>query len=121
MTKLTVLPKLTQDCCCADLLEELETLVEQLDQQEAAKQQAFRRAEAAEKELEAIKADRPQTAVVSALPCLFCPCTMQLIGVGLTSYLLYVLLQRLSSVMTKLASSGRLLYDGLSSDCAFVH
>ena len=64
VTKLTVLLKLTQDCCCAALLEELETLVEQLDQQEAAKQQAFRRAEDAEEELEAIKAERPQTAVV---------------------------------------------------------
>lgn len=50
------------NCCCqkllchAALLEELESFVEQLDQQEAAKQQALRRAEAAEKELKAVQA-----------------------------------------------------------------
>ena len=40
----------------ADLLEELEKLAQQLDQQESAKQQALSRAAAAEKELEAAKA-----------------------------------------------------------------
>ena len=53
--------------CPAVLLEELETLVEQLDVQEAAKQQALRRAEAAEQELEAVKAEMSQAAVVSAV------------------------------------------------------
>lgn len=51
----------------AALLEELETLVEQLDLQEAAKQQALRRAEAAEQELEAVKAEMSQAAAVSAV------------------------------------------------------
>ena len=62
--------KLTRHHWCTALLEELETLVEQLDQQEAAKQQALRRAEAAEKELVALKAERPQMAAVSAGLCL---------------------------------------------------
>lgn len=79
----------TWTCCCAALLEELEALVEQLDQQEAAKQQAFRRAEAAEKELEAVKAERPQTALVSALLVSIMSVHQQLI-VGLASSLLYV-------------------------------
>lgn len=51
------------------MLEELEELAEQLDLQEAVKQQALQRAEAAEKELESIKAERAQTDVVSALLC----------------------------------------------------
>lgn len=55
--------------CPAALLEELEALAEQLDLQEAVKQQALQRAEAAEKELESVKAERAQTAVVSALLC----------------------------------------------------
>lgn len=59
--------KLTQHHWCTALLEELETLVEQLDQQEAAKQQALRQAEAAERELEALKAETPQMAAVSAV------------------------------------------------------
>lgn len=56
--------------CFAALLEELEALAEQLDQQEAAKQLALQRAEAAEKELEYMKADKSQMAMVSALLCL---------------------------------------------------
>lgn len=39
----------------AALLEELESLVEQLDQQEASKKQALDRAEAAERDLETLK------------------------------------------------------------------
>ena len=53
------------DCCAADLLEELETLVQQLDQQEAAKQQALSRAAAAQKELEAVKAQMAELDLVS--------------------------------------------------------
>ena len=40
---------------CAVLLAEMESLVEQLDEQEAAKQQALQRAEAAEQQLAALK------------------------------------------------------------------
>ena len=104
-------------------MEELETLVEQLDQQEAAKQEAFRRAEAAEKELKAIKADSPQTAVVSAVLCLLCWCTMQLIftGIGHIIILLRIWLQSLNGAMSRLASSGKVLLDGLSAVCVFVY
>jgi len=42
----------------AALLEELESLVEQLDQQEASKKQALDRAEAAERDLEALKLEQ---------------------------------------------------------------
>lgn len=84
--------------CCTALLEELETLVEQLDQQEAAKQQVLRRAEAAERELEALKAERPQMAAVSALLCLGCRCTMQLPGLDCVGCLIHVLLQPFNGV-----------------------
>ena len=49
----------------AALLEELESLVEQLDQQEASKKQALDRAEAAERDLEAHKLQ--QNSLVSKL------------------------------------------------------
>ena len=59
--------------CPAALMEALETLAEDLDQLTAAKQQVLQRAEAAEKELESIKAERSQTAMVSAPLCLSLP------------------------------------------------
>lgn len=49
----------------AALLEELESLVEQLDQQEASRKQALDRAEAAERDLEALKLQ--QNSLVSKL------------------------------------------------------
>jgi len=52
----------------AALLEELERLVEQLDEQEASKQQALQRAEAAETELETLKMQQTQPGLVSS-PC----------------------------------------------------
>ena len=53
----------------AALLEELESLVEQLDQQEASKKQALDRAEAAERDLEALKLQ--QNSLVSKLSLLY--------------------------------------------------
>ena len=96
------------------MLEELEALVEELDQQEAAKQQAFRRAEAAEKELEAIQAESPQTAVVSALLYLSCWCTLQTIGVGPVSDLLDVCIQPLNGVMSQPAQGDCCMMDSWS-------
>lgn len=92
-THLTFWLKLTQHHWCTALLEELETLVEQLDQQEAAKQLALRRAEAAERELEVLKAEKPQMAAVSAVLCLGCWCTMQLPGLDCLDCLIHVLWQ----------------------------
>ncbi len=53
----------------AALLEELESLVEQLDQQEASKKQALDRAEAAERDLEALKLQ--QNSLVSNISLLY--------------------------------------------------
>ena len=53
----------------AALLEELESLVGQLDQQEASKKQALDRAEAAERDLEALKLK--QSSLVSNIPLLY--------------------------------------------------
>ena len=50
----------------ADLLAELESLVEHLDEQEASKQQALSRAEAAETEAEALRSQLTQNAAVSS-------------------------------------------------------
>ncbi len=52
----------------AALLEELESLVEQLDQQEASKKQALDRAEAAERDLEALKLQQNS---VTSLDCTY--------------------------------------------------
>jgi len=53
----------------AALLEELESLVEQLDQQEASKKQALDRAEAAERDLQALKLK--QSSLVSQITVLY--------------------------------------------------
>ena len=59
------------DCwvCSAALLVELETLVEQLDEQEASKQQALARAELAEQEVEALKMQLSKDPLVSHSSC----------------------------------------------------
>ena len=56
--------------CDAALLEELESLVETLDEQEGSKQQALARAEAAERELELVKTQ--QASLVSVRHPLHC-------------------------------------------------
>ncbi len=59
----------------AALLEELESLVEQLDQQEASKKQALDRAEAAERELEALKFQQSSLVSNICLLYLYLPAT----------------------------------------------
>ncbi len=69
----------------AALLEELESLVEQLDQQEASKKQALDRAEAAERDLEALKLQQNS---VTSLDCTYSYLLLQLT----LSYCLVVIL-----------------------------
>ncbi len=66
----------------AALLEELESLVEQLDQQEASKKQALDRAEAAERGLEALKLQ--QNSLVSKVSLLYM-CSHQCIALWSSS------------------------------------
>jgi hypothetical protein len=70
----------------AALLEELESLVEQLDQQEASKKQALDRAEAAERDLEALKLEQSSVVSNTFLLYLYLPTVLSHIDALLCGY-----------------------------------